>query len=138
MTMNRCRRFLATALGVALLTQMTGCSAFRPFDQTVKIDCAQKGVQLKVNGASYDCPAEVPVRRNKAVDVRASKEGYPTQQRTIRYQISTTGVLDLTGALIILVPGIGLAFPGAFDLDTTSLYFDLQQPVPVETEKTAE
>jgi hypothetical protein len=133
--MNLNRRIVATTLAVTFLTQMIGCSAFRPFDQIVKIECAQPGVQLKVNGASYACPADVPVRRNKAADVLASKEGYPTQQRTIRYQISTTGVLDLTGALIILLPGIGLAFPGAFDLDTTSLYFDLQQPVPVQTEK---
>jgi hypothetical protein len=111
------------------VAQLTGCSAFRPFNQTIHIDCAQKGVQLKVNGDSYPCSAEVSVRRNQAVDIRASKDGYPSQQRTIKYQISTTGVLDLAGGIIFLVPAIGLVFPGAFDLDTTSLFFDLRQPV---------
>ena len=134
--MNLNRRLIATVLAVALLTQLTGCSAFRPFDQTVSIECAQPGVKLTVNGVSYDCPADVPVRRNRAADIRASKEGYPIQQRTIRYQISATGILDLAGGLIILVPAIGLAFPGAFDLDSTSLYFDLRQSMPAEPGKT--
>lgn len=133
--MNLNRKCVATALSVALLLQLTGCSAFRPFNQTVQIDCAQQDVQLQVNGAPYACPAAVPVQRNRPVDVRASKEGFPTQQRLVKFQISTTGILDLAGGLIILVPAIGLAFPGAFDLDTTSLYFDMRQPAPALAEK---
>jgi hypothetical protein len=135
MAMSLYRKYLATALAVALLLQLAGCSAFRPLNQTVQIDCAQPGVQLQVNGAPHACPAAVPVRRNRAVDVRASREGFPTQQRLVKFQISTTGILDLAGGLIILVPAIGLAFPGAFDLDTTSLYFDLRQPAPALAEK---
>jgi hypothetical protein len=133
--MNLYRKCVATALAVTLLPPLAGCSAFRSFNQTVQIDCAQLGVQLEVNGNPHACPAAVPVRRNRPVDVRASKEGYPTQQRMVKFQISTTGVLDLAGGLIILVPAIGLAFPGAFDLDTTRLYFDLRQPAPTLAEK---
>jgi hypothetical protein len=129
MTLNLTRRAIAVILVPIVVTQLAGCSAFRPFHETVSIECAQEGVQLKVNGVSYGCPTDVPVRRNKTVDVRASKEGYPTQQRIIRYQISATGILDIAGGLIILVPAIGLAFPGAFDLDSTSVYFDLSRPV---------
>jgi hypothetical protein len=128
--MNLSRRVIIAMFSVIPILHLAGCSAFRPYDQTVRIECGQEGVQLQVNGARYGCPAEVPVRRNRAVDVRASKAGYPTQQRIIRYQISTTGILDIAGGLIILVPAIGLAFPGAFDLDTTSLYIDLSRPAP--------
>jgi len=126
--MNLRRKVVATALAAALLAQLTGCSTVRPFEQTMHIDCAQPGVQLKVNGATHACPAEVPVRRNRPVNVLASKTGFPTQQRTVKFHINGTGILDLAGGLVILVPAIGLAFPGAFTLDTTDLYIDLRQP----------
>jgi len=121
-------KIVASTLAVALLSQLAACSTVRPFEQTVRIDCAQPGVQLKVNGVPHACPAEVPVRRNRPVNVLASKAGFPTQQRTIKFHINGTGVLDLAGGVIILVPAIGLAFPGAFTLDTTDLYIDLRQP----------
>ena len=127
--MNLSRKLVAAMLAIFFLPYMAGCSIFRPTNQVLKVDCVQPGVQLKVNGDKHACPAEVPVRRNRAVNVLASKEGFPVQQRTIPFHISTTGVLDLAGGIIILVPAIGLAFPGAFNLDTTELYIDMRQPV---------
>jgi len=130
--MTPCKKLVAMLLALAIVPHLAGCSMFRPANQTLHIDCAQKDVQLRVNGSPHSCPAEVPVRRNRAVDVLASKDGYPSQQRTVKFQISTTGILDLAGGLIILVPAIGLAFPGAFDLDSTQLHFDLRQPVAAQ------
>jgi hypothetical protein len=132
--MKLSRKIVAAMLTICFLPPLAGCSIFRPPDQILHVDCEQGEVQLKVNGQPYTCPAEVPVRRNRAVNVLASKKGFPTQQRTIPFQISTTGILDLAGGIIILVPAIGLAFPGAFDLDTTELYIDLRQP-PMNTAK---
>lgn len=132
--MNFFRKLLAAMLTIAFLPYLAGCSILRPVNQTLHVDCAQPGVQLKVNGAPHSCPADVPVRRNKAVNVLASKEGFPVQQRTVPFHISTTGVLDLAGGIIILVPAIGLAFPGAFNLDTTELYIDMRQPMMTKAE----
>jgi hypothetical protein len=133
--MNLSRKIVAAILTTALLPWMAGCSIFRPPNQVLHVDCVQPGVQLKVNGDKHACPAQVPVRRNQAVNVLASKEGFPVQQRTVPFHISTTGVLDLAGGIIILVPAIGLAFPGAFDLDTTELYIDMRQQAMATAEK---
>jgi hypothetical protein len=134
MTMTLNLRFIAIALSLTLLPSLTGCSIFQPFDQAIHIECAQPGVQLTVNGGSYICPAEVQVRRNRTVEVRASLEGYATHLRSVSYHLSTTGVMDLAGGLIIIVPAIGLAFPGAYDIDSPNIYFDMRQSVPVQPE----
>jgi len=48
----------------------------------------------------------------------AKKEGYFPATRTVNKKISTTGILDIIGGFIILVPFLGFLSAGAWDLET--------------------
>ncbi|NLF38810.1 hypothetical protein GX586_05155 [bacterium] len=112
---------ICTALSVLMLTLSSGCSAFRSWEQTVSVNCTQSDAVLTLNGQRYTPPAQVSVRRNRDVSVQAYKPGFVPYQQTIGHHLNTTGVLDIIGACIFLLPGIGLFFPGAWSLDETNV-----------------
>lgn len=72
---------------------------------------------LTVNGKIIKCPVEMDVERDKDLLVQANKDGFMPYERTIKHQLSSSGQLDTLGFLLILVPGIGLLSPGAWDLE---------------------
>ena len=116
-----------TAMAAMLLGMTSGCSAFRPFNQTVNITCYPDDAVLMVNGQRYTPPTQVNVPRNRDISLQAYKEGYMPYQRTIGYHFNATGVLDAVGTVFFLVPGIGLFFPGAWSLDETDIAVTLYQ-----------
>lgn len=65
--------------------------------------------------------AQIPVKRNQNVSIMAKKDGYIPIQRSIGKSINTTGMLDVIGGLIFLLPLFGLLAPGAYSLDETNL-----------------
>jgi len=70
---------------------------------------------------------DVLVPRNKPVMVRVEKEGCQSISRIIETKLSTTGVLDTIGGWLILLPFIGLAFPGAYELEKSSLTMNIEE-----------
>ena len=119
-------RILSAVTG-AMLLMVTGCSAFRPSTQTVNISCAPGDAVLMVNGQRHTPPVQVNVPRNRDLSLQAYKEGYMQYQRTIGHHLNTTGALDAVGTFLLLVPGIGLFFPGAWSLDETDVNITLYQ-----------
>ncbi len=89
-------RLLKPLIALSLISLTTGCSFFRPVNQTLHVDCAQSGVKLKVNGEPHACPAAVDVRRNQPVAVLATKDGFPAQQRTVNVFISTLSLIHIS------------------------------------------
>ncbi len=49
------------------------------------------------------------------------KDGYHPGMREVDTEMSMTGVLDIIGGCIFLLPFIGLAFPGARSLDQNNV-----------------
>ncbi len=51
----------------------------------------------------------------------AKKPGYVTIQRTIGHSLNTTGILDIIGGVLILVPLFGLLAAGSNSIDENNL-----------------
>jgi len=100
---------------------LSGCSAFAPKTQTVSATCSEPDAALQVNGQMYKGSAQTDVARNKTVSIMCTKPGYFPAQKTIDHSLSGTGVADVIGTALFLVPGIGLLTPGAWSLDETAV-----------------
>jgi hypothetical protein len=109
------------ALALIIIIFLTGCSAFRPYNQPVKFNCQPEGVTLVINGQKKECPCTVEMRRNREISIEGYKDGYASYKRTVSYHSSTTGILDLIGTFIFLLPVFGLMTPGSDDLDETDI-----------------
>ena len=55
------------------------------------------------------------------------KKGYVPYQRTIRSQLNATGILDVVGLALFVLPGVGLLTPGAYSLDETDIIIYLYE-----------
>ncbi|NIQ93218.1 MAG: hypothetical protein GWO11_02580 [Desulfuromonadales bacterium] len=103
-------------LSLATILFLTGCSAFAPATQTVSISANVPEVKAVVNGQTHVLPVSLEMKSDENVSINAYKEGYEPAHASLRPTISTTGVLDIIGGLLCLVPAIGIATPGAWDL----------------------
>ncbi len=118
---KKLKTLLCTVLATAFLLTNTGCSVFRPHKQTVNVTCFPEDAVLMVNGQRYHAPTQIRVKRDQDVSIQAYKDGYTPYQRTIGHSLNTTGILDVVGTLLILVPCVGLLTPGAWSLDETNV-----------------
>lgn len=69
----------------------------------------------------YQGKAQVEARKNKTVSIMCTKPGCFPAQKTIDYSLSETGVADIIGTVLLLVPGIGLFTAGTWKLDETDV-----------------
>jgi len=128
MTLNqKFQSVICVVLCVSLLVVTSGCSAFRSANQTVKIACYPEGAKVTVNGNLYRVPAQVSVKRNESVSIQCYKRGYVPYNRVIGTHMNTTGILDIVGTCIFIIPCIGLFTPGAHSLDDTNILATLQK-----------
>ncbi len=101
---------------------LTGCSAFRSSTQTMTVTTDQPDTQIYINGnMAGSGTATAAVKRNENVQIMAKKAGYITAQKTVGKGLNTTGILDIIGGVLILIPLFGLLAPGAYSLDETNV-----------------
>ncbi len=105
----------------ALSIVISGCSTFAPKTQTVSAACSEPDAALQINGQMFQGRAQVKAKRNKTVSIMCTKVGYFPSQKTIDYSLSGTGVADIVGTALLLLPGIGLFTAGAWKLDETDV-----------------
>ncbi len=113
-----------------LLSLAVGCSAFKPSHQTLTVevtDPPHAGVWMNTKYVG-EAPVHVSVIRDHNVDVVVKKDGFQPATRTVKYHVNATGVLDIMGAWLFLVPFIGVIAPGHDSLDDTLVVVQL---VPV-------
>jgi len=115
---------LSIILIPVLLFNLIGCSCFRSGTQNFNVTVTPSDAQIYVNNA-YKGTGNVKTRvpSDKPVTVRVTKEGYTPLSRMVEKKLSVTGVLDTIGGWLIIVPFIGLAFPGAYELENSNLCF---------------
>ncbi len=123
MTIRISKRPITFFLAAVLILQ--GCSAFRPHTQMVNINCDPDDALLQVNGERQNTTDQIEVPRNRQLSVQCSKSGYHPASKSVGTHLSTTGVLDIIGIFIFILPGIGLFTPGAWDLDETEISLQL-------------
>ena len=106
-------------VGATLLIQ--SCSLFVPSMSTVAITASDPRAEIFVDGAPVGRGAVTTrVKRNESHMVMA-RVGDRTGMAAIGTSISGTGVLDIVGGIFFLVPLIGIAGPGFFKLDSTTV-----------------
>lgn len=113
--LNRTARSVG-ALG--LCVAVTGCSAFVPWKEQVRIETTPAGVPVYVDGVNVGpSPVTLDLPRNKSHTIVAATQG-SFYRRDLNPDFSVTGTLDMVGGALLLVPGLGVLFPGAYDLDS--------------------
>lgn len=82
----------------------------------------ESDAEIYINGnLAGNGTAQMPVKRNQNVQIMVKKEGYLPAYRNIGKSLNTTGILDIIGGVIILIPLFGLLAPGAYSLDETNI-----------------
>jgi hypothetical protein len=81
-----------------------GCSAFQPKQQSVTITASRPGASIYVNNNPVGTsPVSLMLDRNKTYAVSATYAG-KTGTSAIGRKVSGTGVLDIVGGVLFLVP----------------------------------
>ena len=111
---------------------LCGCSFFAPYKQSVYINGTPADATVVVNGAVTKIPATLEVPRNKNLTIIAHKDGYETYKVTTGYSLNTIGTLDAIGCYLLLLPGLGMLSPGAWELSQNNFYYVL---TPVKAKK---
>lgn len=127
------RKFFTPALAT-LVTLCGGCSVFKPTRQSVLITPSDPNALVYVDGVQVGSGTTgVDLQRNKSHSVVA-KVGERSGSAGIGTKISATGILDIAGGFIWLVPFAGIAAPGFYDLDTTTVHV----PIPLDPAKVSQ
>ena len=119
------------------LFYLSGCSMFAPRQQKISIHTNVPESAIYVNGELVQVgqQAEFLVKRNYNAQIMVAAKGYYPAYRQLTSELSTLGVLDIIGGIVLIVPLIGLAFPGAKSLDYTKVTIHLApQPKISRTE----
>lgn len=95
----------------------SSCSLFSSSTQHITIQPSNPHADIYVDGAPMGTGTiSAPLKKKRSHTVMA-KCGDSTGVAQIDRQISTTGVLDIVGGLLILIPFLGVFGPGFYELD---------------------
>ena len=67
------------------------------------------------------------VPRHTDISILVKKDGFKPAQRELSYRLGTIGTIDLLFGCVLLVPFIGLAFPGAYVVDPENVSILLEK-----------
>ncbi len=109
----------------------SGCSAFAGSREPFSVIASEQDAKIYINGDFVGTGSvKTTVRRDRSVSVMAKKDGYYPATREIGVTMSGIGIVDLVAGCCILIPLIGLMFPGSRALDQNNLSIILdKEPV---------
>lgn len=103
----------------------SSCSTFRSANETISVAVFPEDAVVIVNGVQYQgTPLIMPVYRGEDAIIQVYSPQYQTRYFVVRRHLSTTGILDCAGA-ILLFPPLGLLSGGAYDFDTNNIYINM-------------
>lgn len=119
-------RLIATILVPTTAAFLSGCSLAASSSQPIAIMPSHPNAEVYVDGTLKGTGAQTVDLTKKNSHSVMAKCGGSAGVVTIDRHLSTTGILDIIGGCIILIPLIGLVAPGAWELSPTSIYV----PIP--------
>lgn len=126
MFVSNSMRCVVVSMLCASILIIQGCSAFQSPTQRVTIRAVDPKTEIAVDGRVVGtAPVAVELKRNKShtiVAQRHNKSGVVS----IGTKISRTGVLDIIGTFLLIVPVIGIFTPGFHELDQTEITVPVQ------------
>lgn len=111
-------------IAIALIFS-TGCSALKPVNDRISINCRPMDATVLVNGNKVPGITSLEVPRNQKVTVQAYKDGYLPYSKVVDNHLSIAAILDAFGTFIMIFPVLGLITPGAWDLDQNEFNINL-------------
>jgi hypothetical protein len=115
-------RCCSIVLLISLLLQTTACSFFASKTQTLNVISEPSGAQVQINGSMVGVtPLQYELSRYSDASLLITKKGYEPQQRYLSKSISTVGIVDIIGGVLIIIPIIGLLAPGAWELERNNI-----------------
>ena len=127
-TMRTLNRFIAVLLIGSIGITQSGCSMVVPGKQRFSVIASETDAKIYVNGEYLgQGNIQTRIRRNNDVSVLVKKDGYIPVSRSIGTDFSITGILDIIGGFIILLPWVGLFFPGCRQLEQTNVAVVLEK-----------
>jgi hypothetical protein len=118
---GNCMRCAISLLLVPITVLSSACSLFSPYSQMINIVPSNATADVYVDGQRVGSGNQ-SVRMSKSHTHSVMvKCGISAGTGTVRRTMSTTGVLDIVGGALILIPLVGLFAPGAHSLEPTTL-----------------
>ena len=106
------KSFLSTLI-ISLF--LSSCSMFNWTRTPIRIQTSEPDTKIYVNGDYMgDERVYTFVPRHTYTTILAKKKGFKPAHRDVAYRLGTLGTIDLLFGCVLLVPLIGLAFPGAY------------------------
>ena len=109
-----------------MLPILAGCSVFKPANVPFTVSCSESGAYVTVDGDAVNPPATVVVRRDHEVIVQATKAGFYSYSKTVKYHFADSAKWDVAGTALWFFPCFGLISAGAWDLDQTNVVINLR------------
>jgi hypothetical protein len=117
----------------AIIPLAGGCSAFQSRTQRVTIIPSDPGAQVYLNNDPIGSGrTTIELDRNKTYAVSA-RNGSNMGSASIGRRVSGTGVLDIVGGCLFLVPFVGCFTPGFWELDKTTVSVPVAPATPAAT-----
>ena len=126
--------FRCVATLVAAVFTLSGCSLFVPSSyQPVAITTSDPTAQIYVDGNPVGVgTATTELKRNEGHAILAKTPDGRASTGVVGTRVSTTGILDIIGGCIILLPFLGALSPGFYTLDTDHVAIAIP-PAPTAT-----
>jgi hypothetical protein len=122
------RKIVSIVIIISIVMFQSGCSTVVPHKQKFTVTTSEADAKIYVNGEYLGKGnVETRVPRNRDVSILVKKDGFNPVSRNIGTDFSMTGILDIVGGCIILIPLLGLFFPGARSLEQTNVAVVLEK-----------
>jgi hypothetical protein len=118
--MVKMNRIIAAAIALPFLS-LTSCSLVSPTHQTINIIPSHERADVYVDGEFQGKGTQAIMLEKASAHGILVKCGGSSGVGTVRRKLSTTGILDIIGGALFLVPLFGLFAPGAWRLSPDNL-----------------
>ena len=115
------RKLVSVVLLPAVLCFATACSLASPSNQTIMISPSHPRAEIYVDGQLKGVGTQSVLLSKRRQHSVMAKCGLSSGVAMIDRNLSMTGVLDLIGGFLLLVPFIGLVSAGAWELSPNSV-----------------
>jgi hypothetical protein len=115
------KKLIALILTPTTAAYLSGCSLAASSTQPISIMPSHPNAEVYVDGTLKGVGPQTVLLSKKNTHSVMAKCGGSSGVVTIDRNLSTTGILDIIGGFLILVPFVGLLAPGAWELSPTSV-----------------
>ncbi len=104
------------------------CSFFGSSTQNFSVSSSEADAEIYINGDLVgQGNIQTRIDRGEGVSVLVRKKGFYPASRDVRTTLSSTGIVDMIGGCIILLPFFGLMSDGAWELEQPNITILLEE-----------